>query len=68
CISPGIVETEYFAKYWKKDPTKDSVSFLKSFVPLQPKDIADAVLHVLSAPTHVEIHDILVQPIEHSFL
>jgi len=30
----------------------------------QAKDIADSVLHVLSAPRHVQIHDIIVRPTE----
>ncbi|XP_055947849.1 dehydrogenase/reductase SDR family member 11-like [Argiope bruennichi] len=68
CISPGVVETRYLANFWKKDPTKDPSSHLKSFECLQPKEIADSVLYVLSTPAPVEINDILIQSREHSFL
>jgi len=30
---------------------------------LKPKDIADAVLHVLSAPAHVQVHELLIKPV-----
>ncbi|GBN36652.1 Dehydrogenase/reductase SDR family member 11 [Araneus ventricosus] len=67
-IGPGVVETEYLVNYWRKDPTIDPYSFLRTFDPLQSKDIADTVLYILRAPAHAEIHDIIIQPMEHSFL
>ncbi|CAL1260837.1 unnamed protein product [Larinioides sclopetarius] len=64
-ICPGIVETEFFANY-SKTSVEEASAFFKSFDPLRPKDIADSVLYILSAPPHVEVHDILIQPIENS--
>ncbi|GBM52531.1 Dehydrogenase/reductase SDR family member 11, partial [Araneus ventricosus] len=65
-ICPGIVETEFFVNYSSKISAAEASAYFKSFDPLRPKDIADSVLYILSAPPHVEVHDILIQPIENS--
>ncbi|GBN44589.1 Dehydrogenase/reductase SDR family member 11 [Araneus ventricosus] len=59
-ISPAYVETEYFANF-SKIPAADISAFFKSFEPIRPKDIADSVLHILSAPPRVEIHDVIIE-------
>ena len=57
-ISPGIVETEFFPRMVKDDAAgKEAYGKLKC---LQSDDIADSVLHVLSAPPHVQVCDIEV--------
>ncbi len=33
----------------------------------QAKDMADAVVYILSAPPHMQIHDILVRPTQQTF-
>jgi NADP-dependent 3-hydroxy acid dehydrogenase YdfG len=48
-IAPGMVDTPFFAKV----PLE---------VPLQPDDIARAVLFALSQPPHVDVNEILVRP------
>jgi len=54
-ISPGVVETD------KDDP--DKVSGIYNSMPcLQVSDIADSVRYVMSAPVHVQVHDILMRP------
>lgn len=59
-ISPGVVETE-FAERLTGDAEKAS-KFYQTMDCIQAKDIADSVVHVLSAPKHVQIHDILIRP------
>ncbi|GIY02422.1 hypothetical protein CEXT_428211 [Caerostris extrusa] len=61
-ISPGIVETEFFDRYEKENPSKKAPDMFSSMQALQAKDIADSVLYILSAPQHVEVHDIIVRP------
>ncbi|GFR28222.1 hypothetical protein TNCT_436161 [Trichonephila clavata] len=63
-VSPGMVETEFFEHYLKNDPTRNSEDLFRSFQALQSKDIADTVLYILGSPPHVEVHDILVRPLE----
>ncbi|GIY15748.1 hypothetical protein CDAR_266951 [Caerostris darwini] len=61
-VSPGIVETEFFDRYEKENPSKKAPDMFNSMQALQAKDIADSVLYILSAPQHVEVHDIIVRP------
>ena len=47
-IAPGMVNTAFFDQ-----PKPDK---------LQPQDIADAVMHAISAPKHAAIHEIFIMP------
>jgi len=60
-ISPGLVETEFQSAMYPDDPAKAAA--ITSALPcLQAKDMADAVTYILSAPKHMQIHDILIRP------
>lgn len=61
-ISPGLVETE-FAPRMAKDESAGKAIYEKLQC-LQADDIADAVHYLLSAPPHVQIHDMLLRPTE----
>lgn len=63
-ISPGMTETEFVHRMYKEDPGKNTAEFYKAFQCLQPSDVAKAVVYVLGAPPHVEVHDIIVRPYE----
>ncbi|XP_055621038.1 farnesol dehydrogenase-like [Toxorhynchites rutilus septentrionalis] len=57
-ISPGAVRTEIF-----NDP-----ELLKKPIPfLDPDDIANSVLHVISTPAHVEIKELTIKPLGERF-
>ena len=60
-ISPGLVETEFHAHSFA-DPAK-ARAFYDRFKPLDPDDIADALLYMLAAPPHVLVHDIVLRPV-----
>lgn len=61
-ISPGFVETEFAENYTKSaEKARETYS---QFPVLQPEEMADAVWYVLSQPAHVQVHDILVRPIQ----
>ncbi|KAK7086550.1 Dehydrogenase/reductase SDR member 11 [Halocaridina rubra] len=61
-ISPGLVETEFAPRMSSDEAAAKAVySSLKC---LQADDIASSVVHILGAPPHMEIHDILVRPTE----
>ncbi len=63
-ISPGFVETEFAALYHRsEDVARETYG---RFPVLQPEDVANSVWHVLSAPPHVQIHDILMRPRDQS--
>ncbi|CAL1260833.1 unnamed protein product [Larinioides sclopetarius] len=61
-LSPGMVETEFFGRYLKNDPTRSAENVFKSMKALEAKDIADSVLYILKTPPHVEVHDIILRP------
>ncbi|CAL4154388.1 unnamed protein product [Meganyctiphanes norvegica] len=58
-ISPGVVETDFHI-HLKGDV--EARKLYESMECIQPKDMADSIVHILSAPKHVQIHDILLRP------
>ncbi|KAM4742124.1 dehydrogenase/reductase SDR family member 11-like [Anableps anableps] len=62
-ISPGIVETEFAYRFYSESPDKAAATY-SHFKSLEAKDIANAVVYVLSAPPHVQIGDIVMRPTE----
>lgn len=58
-ISPGTVATDFHKLFARSesDPTANL-----PFERLSAQDIADAVIFILTAPTHVQINDILIRP------
>ncbi|XP_068583984.1 dehydrogenase/reductase SDR family member 11-like [Cebidichthys violaceus] len=63
CISPGVVETDFFSRLYKDNPDKAAESYSR-FKPLEAVDIANSVTYVLSAPPHVQIGDVQMRPVE----
>jgi NADP-dependent 3-hydroxy acid dehydrogenase YdfG len=59
-VSPGFVETE-FAEVYHRDPTAGPRTYGRYPV-LRPRDVAATVRHVLTAPPHVQLHDVLLRP------
>ncbi len=60
-VCPGAVETEFSQVRFKGDLEKAS-NVYKGFTPLSAKDIADVILFILKAPSHVNISDVVVMP------
>lgn len=58
-ISPGVVETEFFER---KSGKKTADKLFKSFKCLEAENVADSVIYAMSAPPHVQVHDILLRP------
>lgn len=61
-ISPGVVETEFdiVQNFGDEAAAKRRYSSMNC---LQPEDVADAVVWAVSAPDHVDVHDILMRPV-----
>ncbi|XP_038060830.1 dehydrogenase/reductase SDR family member 11-like [Patiria miniata] len=66
-ISPGIVETEFRERMYPGDNRDKARKLYKTMEPLLADDITDSMLYVLGAPTHVQVHDILIRPTEQKF-
>jgi 3-hydroxy acid dehydrogenase / malonic semialdehyde reductase len=60
-INPGLVETEFSLVRFKGDNARAG-SVYKGLEALKAQDIADIILYVLSAPSHVMLADITVFP------
>jgi NADP-dependent 3-hydroxy acid dehydrogenase YdfG len=60
CVSPGFVDTEFFETYFKGDQEKIQRVRTGQRI-LTPEDVAASVVHILEAPEHVEIHDVLMR-------
>ena len=59
-ISPGFVTTEFHDVLYRGDPEKIAAG-LPQYRVLDPGDVAASVVHILEAPEHVAIHDILIR-------
>jgi NADP-dependent 3-hydroxy acid dehydrogenase YdfG len=61
-IEPGMVATELASHI--TDPTMQAAArdMMNSIRPLQPEDIASAVLYAISQPEHVAVNEILLRP------
>ncbi|WAR23833.1 DHR11-like protein [Mya arenaria] len=65
-ISPGPAWTDFNNRMYKDEPEKIK-GMWKGVETLTCEDIADSVVHALSAPGRVQIHDILIRPTEFKF-
>jgi NADP-dependent 3-hydroxy acid dehydrogenase YdfG len=59
-VSPGFVETEFAKVYTHGDEDRARKTYSR-FPVLQAADVADTVVHMLAAPAHVQIHDVLMR-------
>lgn len=62
-IDPGMVETDFSKVRFRGDEAK-SAKVYENITPLQPDDVADAIVWAASRPAHVNIHQILLTSID----
>ncbi|XP_050723015.1 dehydrogenase/reductase SDR family member 11-like [Eriocheir sinensis] len=62
-ISPGLVETEFIANARLAEDANAAKKFYKERGSLSADDITATLVHILSAPPHVQIHDVLIRRI-----
>jgi len=60
-ICPGAAETEFSTVRFHGDKEK-ARNVYKGFTPLYASDIAEAILWVVTRPSHVNINDMLIMP------
>ncbi|XP_063696906.1 farnesol dehydrogenase-like isoform X1 [Culicoides brevitarsis] len=57
-ISPGLTETDFLAQ-----PSEFSGNKIVEYMPkLKPKDVADALMYIITRPKHLQIDDITIKP------
>jgi NADP-dependent 3-hydroxy acid dehydrogenase YdfG len=59
-VSPGYVETE-FAEVFSGSPEAAAKQYGRLKV-LEPRDVANAILWIVTQPPHVQVHDVLMRP------
>ncbi|HRX51212.1 MAG TPA: SDR family NAD(P)-dependent oxidoreductase, partial [Candidatus Krumholzibacteria bacterium] len=60
-VDPGMVETEFsLVRFHGDAPRADAV--YRNFPPLQPADVADAVVWSAARPAHVNVGEIILWP------
>ena len=62
-IDPGMVETEFSEVRFRGDEEK-AAKVYQNITPLQPEDVADAIVWAASRPAHVNIHNVLMTTID----
>ncbi len=61
-ISPADTNSEFMANLFGSELEADK--HRPSYRVMDAEDIADAVLYILSTPPHVEVHDLLLRPVD----
>lgn len=62
-IDPGMVETEFSEIRFRGDKERAEKVY-QNITPLQPEDIADAIVWAASRPAHVNIHTVVMTTID----
>lgn len=65
-VCPGAVDTEFSVVRFKGDE-KQAQKVYDGITPLYARDVAEAILFVVTRPAHVNIDDILVMPTDQAF-
>lgn len=60
-VDPGAVESNFSAVRFKGDMERAAAVY-KGMEPLQPDDVADAVMYCATCPPHVNISEIIMMP------
>lgn len=60
-VDPGAVETN-FSKVRFKGDEKRAAAVYEDMTPLQPEDVADAILYCITRPPHVNVNEIIIMP------
>ncbi|ODN03061.1 Dehydrogenase/reductase SDR family member 11 [Orchesella cincta] len=63
-ISPGRVETKFLYNSFGESEADKAKALYNSVKSMSPQDVSDAVIHALAAAPHVQVQDIIFNPIE----
>lgn len=61
-IEPGLVATEFIDNITDPAAKQALEARFKAVIPLQPEDIARAIVYAVTQPPHVNVNEILIRP------
>jgi len=61
-IEPGLVATEFIDRITDPAARQSIEARFKALTPLQPEDIAGAIVYAVTQPPHVNVNEILIRP------
>lgn len=61
-IEPGLVATEFIDNISDPVAKQKTEARIKAITPLQPEDIARAIVYAVTQPPHVNVNEILIRP------
>ena len=62
-VDPGMVQSEFSAVRFRGDEER-AAKVYQNITPLQPEDVADAIVWAAGRPAHVNIHKIVMTTID----
>jgi 3-hydroxy acid dehydrogenase/malonic semialdehyde reductase len=62
-VDPGMVETDFSKVRFRGDEER-AAKVYQNITPLQPEDVADAIVWAASRPAHVNIHNVVMTTID----
>jgi NADP-dependent 3-hydroxy acid dehydrogenase YdfG len=62
-VDPGMVETEFSEVRFHGD-TERAKKVYEGLTPLTPNDVADVVFFCTTRPTHVNINEVILMPVD----
>ena len=62
-VDPGMVETDFSKVRFRGDEER-AAKIYQNITPLQPEDVADAIVWAATRPAHVNIHNIVLTTID----
>jgi 3-hydroxy acid dehydrogenase / malonic semialdehyde reductase len=62
-VDAGMVQSEFSVVRFRGDDER-AAKVYQNITPLQPEDVADAIVWAATRPAHVNIHDILMTTID----
>jgi NADP-dependent 3-hydroxy acid dehydrogenase YdfG len=63
-IEPGVVNTDLASHITHTGARETALRRLHEMVPLQPEDVANAIVYAVTQPAHVNVNEILIRPTE----
>jgi 3-hydroxy acid dehydrogenase/malonic semialdehyde reductase len=62
-VEAGMVETEFSSVRFRGDEERAAQTY-QNITPLQPEDVADAIVWAATRPAHVNIHNVVLTTID----